>query len=125
MLAEVVTHGTSAIFGKGLVVRVAAHAIGVAFDGKRECRIGQDDAGNLGKLFARGRAKREFGRIEKNVRHVDDEAASGVPRFENGVELDKQAGAKFFTITHGLLKLLIEFAAAWRLRADSDSAPSL
>ena len=106
-LAEVVSHRTGTIFGKCLIVSVAAYAIGVALDGKRQRGVGEDDAGNLGQFLARGRAKREFGRIEKDVRHIDDEAASGISRLQDGVELHQQAGAKFFTVTHGLLKLLI------------------
>ena len=106
--AEVISHRTRTRFsGELLIVIVAAYAIGVALDGQRQCGIGEDDAGNLGKFFARRRTKREFGGIEKDVRHIDDKAASSVACLQDGVELDEQAGAKFFTVAHGSLKLLI------------------
>ena len=52
LLDEVVANGLGAVFGELLIVVVAAYAVGVAFYGDVQSRIGQHDAGNFGQALA-------------------------------------------------------------------------
>ena len=58
LLHEIIPHGLRAMLGKLLVVVVGADAVGVAFDGKMQAGIGEDDAGNFCQALAR--TGREF-----------------------------------------------------------------
>ncbi len=55
--------------------------------------MGQEDAGNLSELFAGTRFEIGASGIEEHVGHIDDEAASGVARLQNGAELLEKLGA--------------------------------
>src|SRR5579885_3614674 len=49
--------------------------------------MGQQDAGNLGELFASAGLEVGTAGIEEHVGHIDDEAASGIAGLQDGVEL--------------------------------------
>ena len=107
MLRQIASDGFGTPLREALVVGIAANAVGVAFDSQLEPGIGEHDAADLGQLFTRHRTQRLLARIEENVRHVDDQPASGVASLEDGVELLQQLGAELLLFTLGLLELLI------------------
>src|SRR6266700_3233352 len=77
LFGEKFAHGTGAALGKLLIEFVAADAVGVAFDLKHEAGMRENDAGNFRELFARAGLERVAAGVEKNIRHIDDEAAGG------------------------------------------------
>jgi hypothetical protein len=83
------------LFGKPLIVLVAADAVGVTFHIQPQTRMPGDDAGHLGQFLARQRPQRELGRVEKDIRHVHDQATRRVAGLQNGVELRQQLSAQF------------------------------
>src|SRR5438309_11560719 len=70
----------------------------------------ENDAGNFGELFARAGLERVAAGVKEHIRHVDDEAASGVAGLQNGIELIEELGAKLgffgFSLGGGLVRLL-------------------
>ena len=106
-MQEVIADRIGSLFREPLVHRIAAHAVGVAFDGEPEIRVGQQDSGYFREFLARSRTKRGFARVKHHIRQVHDEASGGVPCGDNEIELLQQFGAQGFAIPHGLLELLI------------------
>ena len=96
-----------ALFRKVLIERFGADAIGVAFDSQFERRITEHNAGNFGQLLTGQRAQGVPAGVKEHVRHVHNEAASGVASFQDQVELLEETGAKLLTVTYGLLKLRV------------------
>src|SRR6267378_3017626 len=78
LLRKEIADGIGAAFGELLVEIVAADAVGVALDLERQAGMREDDAGNFGELFACAGLEGVAAGVKKNIRHVDDEAASGV-----------------------------------------------
>src|SRR6266446_5524736 len=54
----------------------------------------EDDAGNFGEFFAGAGLERVAAGVEEHVGHIDDEAAGGVARLQNGIQLAEQLGAR-------------------------------
>src|SRR6267142_5034251 len=109
LFGEKIADGIGAAFGELLVEIVAADAVRVALDLKREARMREDDAGDFGEFFARARLERVAAGVKKNVRHVDDEAASGVASLQNGIELTEELGTKLGFFGFGLRGGLARF----------------
>src|SRR5713226_463575 len=85
LFGEKIADGVGAALGELLIEIIAADAVGVAFDLKREARMGEHDAGNFRELFARAGLERVTACVKEDVRHVDDEAAGGIARLQNGI----------------------------------------
>src|SRR5713226_128323 len=95
------------MLGELLIESFGANAIGVAFDGQLERRISEHDAGYFGQLLACQRTERELAGVKEHVRHIDDQAASGVASFQDQAELLEETRTKLFAVANGLLKLRI------------------
>ena len=94
-----------AVFRQAHVELVRSHAVGMAFHFEPQSGIGQNDAGDLGQLLARAGLERILPGVEKNVRHVDDEASGAVAGLQDGVELQHQFVAQFLLLALGLSRL--------------------
>src|SRR5947208_110261 len=82
---------------------------GENLDVTREAGMRENDAGNFGELFARAGLERVAAGVKEHVRHVDDEAASGVASLQNGIELIEKLGAKLRFFGFGLRGGLARF----------------
>ena len=107
MLGQVAADTFGALLRKFLIIEFGADAVGVAFNGKPQRRIRKHNPRYFGQLLACQRAKRVFAGVKENVRHVDHQAARGITRFQDQVELLQEVGAKLLAVTYGLLKLRI------------------
>src|ERR1019366_8795237 len=74
LLYQVIAYRSAALLGKPLIVVVPADAVGVTFHIQPQTRMPGDDAGHLGQLLARQRPQRKLGRVEKDIRHVHNQA---------------------------------------------------
>jgi hypothetical protein len=102
LLGQEVTDGVGAAFGELLVEVIAADTVGVAFDLEREAGMREDDTGNFGELFAGAGLECVAAGVKEHIGHVDDEAAGGVARLQNGIELAEKLGAKLGFLGFGL-----------------------
>ena len=66
LLRQVVAHGSAALFGKLLIVFVAADAVGVTFHIQPQTRVPGDDAGDLGQFLA-GQGADEYLAVSKRT----------------------------------------------------------
>src|SRR6266478_3914733 len=110
LLGEKIADGIGAAFGELLIEIVAADAVGVTLDLEREAGMGEDDAGNFGELFAGAGLERVAAGVEEHVGHIDDEAAGGVARLQNGIQLAEQLGAQLGFFGFGLRSGLARFS---------------
>src|SRR5713226_7436628 len=110
LFGEKVANGIGATFGELLIEVVAADAVGVALDLERETGMRENDAGNFGELFAGAGLERVAAGVEEHVGHVDDEAAGGVARLQNGIQLAEQLGAQLGFFGFGLRSGLARFS---------------
>src|SRR5438309_8709114 len=62
----------------------------------------ENDAGNFGELFAGAGLEGVAAGVKEHIRHVDDEAASGVASLQDGIELIEELGAKLGFLGFGL-----------------------
>src|SRR5262249_36429289 len=107
LLDQIIPDGFGTLFGKLLVVFVAAHAVGMAFDGKMQTWISQHNAGNLGQTLARAGQQFIAAGLEQNIRQIGDDPASSIASRENGVELFEQPRAQFLLFFFRLLPQLL------------------
>jgi len=92
---EEVEHRACALLREALIEIVAADAVRVAFDLEYEAGMREDDAGNFCQFFARCGLERVAARVEENIGHVHDQAASGILRLQYRVQLPEKLCAKF------------------------------
>ena len=85
LLGKKIADGIGAAFGELLIEIVAANTVGVAFDLERETGMREDDAGNFGEFFAGAGLEGVAAGVKEHIRHVDDEAASGVASLQDGI----------------------------------------
>src|SRR5208282_4667926 len=109
LLGKKIAHRVGAAFGELLIEFVAANAVGVTFDLQCEAGMRQKNAGYLGQFFARPGFKRVAAGIEKDVRHVHDQAAGGIARLQNGIQLCEKLSAKLRLFGFGLRGRLARF----------------
>src|SRR5580704_9911389 len=102
LLGEKVADGVGAALGELLIEIIAANAVGVAFDLESEAGMGENNAGNFCELFAGAGLEGVAAGVEKNVGHVDDEAAGGIARLQNGIQLVEKLRAKLGFFGFGL-----------------------
>src|SRR6267378_2703126 len=69
----------------------------------------ENDAGNFREFFAGARLERVAASVKENIRHIDDEAASGIAGLQNGIELIEELGAKLGFFGFGLRGGLARF----------------
>src|SRR6267378_3049992 len=69
----------------------------------------ENDAGNFREFFAGARLERVAASVKENIRHIDDEAASGIAGLQNGIELIEELGAKLSLFGFGLRGGLARF----------------
>ena len=67
MLDQIVAHRCGTLLGESLVIVIASHAIGVAFDFQPQARMSRNDAAYSSQLLARPRPKRIFARVEEDI----------------------------------------------------------
>jgi len=80
---------------EALIEIVAADAVRVAFDLEYEAGMREDYAGNFCQFFACCGLERIAARVEENIRHVHNEAASGILRLQYRVQLPEKLCAEF------------------------------
>jgi hypothetical protein len=98
---EIVANGGRSLFGKRLVQGIAAHAIGVAFDGETQIRVSENDPGEFGEFLARPCTKGGFAGVKQDIGKVHDQSTGGVARDKDQVELCQQFGSQLFAIFYG------------------------
>ena len=102
LLGQKIAHGVGAPLRKLLIEFVAANAVGVTFDLKSQAGVRQQDAGDFCKLLASAGLEREAAGVKEHVGHVHDEAASGVARLQNGIQLREKLYAELGLFLFGL-----------------------
>jgi hypothetical protein len=76
-----------ALLGQMLVVLFSSDTVRVAFHFKLQAGMRQDNARNLGQLLTSAGPESVLPRVEKDIRHIDDETSSTVAGFQNQVQL--------------------------------------
>src|SRR5262249_53688570 len=100
---EEVTDGIGTALRKLLVELVGADAIRMPLDLQRQARMGEQNAGDLGQLFARPGLQPVAAGVEEHIGHVHDEAAGGIACLYDGVELSEELRGKLGLVGFVLL----------------------
>ena len=103
LLGEEIANSRRTLLRELLVEFIATSAVGVSFNLERQPWMREDNPGDFRQLFAGRRSQRELSRVKKDIRHVDDEAACRIPRFQDQIELPHQLAAQFLLFALGLL----------------------
>ena len=87
LMDEIITHRSGSLLGEVLVILLATHAVGMAFDLQFQPRVSQENTGHFGQPLPCQRPQGILGRVKENIRHINDEAAGSIASFENQVKL--------------------------------------
>src|SRR5215472_3014939 len=103
LLGKKIAHGVGAALGELLIEFVAADTVRMTFDLKGQARMRQQDAGDFCQLLASAGLEREAAGVKEHIGHVHDQAASGVARLQNGIQLSEKLCAElgFFGLGFG------------------------
>src|SRR5438105_3250148 len=109
LLGQKITHGVGTALGELLVEFLTADAVRVALDLEREARMREKDARNFCQLFAGPGLQRVAAGGKEHVGHVHDEAAGGIARLQNGIQLREKLSAELSLFGFSLGSSLARF----------------